>query len=533
MLLTCAIGFSSCNKFLDTPPKNFTAGGDYFSTADQLNSALTGVYQTLASNNLYGDNLWSILNVGTDESFYARNNIATPATYNYTSSNTTISAFWTDTYNGINRANLVLDNINKPLMDSAARSVIRGEALFLRAYYYFLLVSNWGDVPMPLHASTSPDSISFPKTNSKAIYAQIINDMTTADSLVKPINYWGFPGRISQTAVEGILARVCLFRAGSPFTDSSKYWFGQSLNWSNKVINSGIHSLNPSYSQIFINQCQNLYDIKESIWEVEFYGNGIGDAYTSYGWVGSANGIACSDFTIGYSYGFVNTTAKLFNAYAGSTQLTSPDTRRDWCIAPFTYKSYTDSVTGNIDSTKKVPWTITQLYNRNSGKWRREYELSTTKAKNSTPINFPLLRYADVLLMKAEAENEVNNGPAADAYTAINQVRRRGYGLPVNTPSATADLAAGMSYLQFQQAVYNERMLELNGEGLRRNDLIRWGIFIPTMKALANQVITTAPSNFQYVAVAGTNIQQKHLLFPIPISEITLNPAIGGQNPGW
>lgn len=534
LLLAIVLTISSCSKFLTTQPSTFIPENNFYQTAGELDSALTGVYQTLASNNLYGENIWYLLCADTDESFYSRStvNVGTQV-YNYNSSTSNIGGFWNDLYSGINRANLLLDNINKPKMDSGARGVIKGEALFLRSYYYFLLVSNWGDVPMPLHASTSPDSISFPKTASKAIYSQIISDMTTADSLVEPISYWGFPGRVSKTTVEGILARVCLFRAGYSFTDSSTYYFAQSLNWSNKIINSGLHSLNPSYSQIFINQCQNLYDIKESMWEVEFNGNGIGSPYTTYGWVGSANGIACNDLTVGYSYGFMNTTANLFNAYAGSTLLSSPDTRRDWAIAPFSYKSYTDSATGNIDSTKMIPFTISAVYNRNVGKWRRSYEVSSPKSKNNTPINFPLLRYADVLLMKAEAENEVNQKPDAAAYDAINQVRRRAYGFPVNIANAKSDLPSGLSYLAFQQAVYNERMLELCFEGLRRNDLIRWGIFVSTMKTLANQIITTAPAAYQYAAIAGNNVQQKHVLFPIPISEMTLNPAIGSQNYGW
>ena len=532
-LLAGTMAVSSCNKFLNTQPQTFIPESNFFQTADELNAALTGVYQMLASDNLYGQNIWYLVGAGTDESFYDRSAVTVGTqVYNYNSSASNIGSFWADLYTGINRANLVLDNINKPVMDSGARGVVRGEALFLRSYYYFLLVSNWGDVPMPLHASTSPDSISFPKTPSKAIYSQIISDMTTADSLVESISYWGFPGRVSKTAVEGILARVCLFRAGYPFTDSSAYYFGQSLNWSNKVINSGLHSLNPSYSQIFINQCENLYDIKESMWEVEFNGNGIGSPYSTYGYVGCSNGIACNDLTVGYSYGFINTTAKLFNAYAGSTLLTSPDTRRDWAIAPFSYKSYTDA-TGNIDSTKMIAWPITSVYNRNCGKWRRSYETSTPKSKNNTPINFPLLRYADVLLMYAEAANEVNQGPTPAAYNAINQVRRRAYGFPVNIANATSDLPSNLSYLAFQQAVYNERMLELCFEGLRRNDLIRWGIFVPTMKALASQITSSAPAAFQYAAIAGNNVQQKHVLFPIPISEMSLNPAIGSQNYGW
>jgi len=428
-------------------------------------------------------------------------------------------------YIGINRANLVLENIDKPAMDSARRSIIKGQALFLRAYYYFLLVSNWGDVPMPLHSTSSPDSVNVPRVDSKIVYNQIIQDMTLADSLVLPITSYGFGGRVSKTCVEGILARVCLYRAGFPFADNHLQWFTQSLYWSDKVINSGIHSLNSSFSQVFINFCQTIYDIKESIWEVEFYGTGNGNPYPQAGRIGNINGIACSDLSYGFCYGQVNVQANLFNAFVDNTLLVSRDNRRDWSIAP--YKLVTTN-----NTTSRVNWPISSIYNRNAAKWRREYEIGNNKQKNNTSINFSILRYSDVLLMKAEAENEVN-GPNFAAYLALNQVRRRAYGFPLKINNSVSDLPANLGYSAFQQAVYDERYRELCFEGLRRNDLIRWGIYIPTMKALANLISNSAPSSYHFAALAGNNIQQRNVLFPIPISEMSLNPGIGKQNVGW
>ena len=515
-----------CNKFTDTLPQNVKAESDYYSTATELSNALTGVYGILASTNVYGDAMWNAYSAATDESYYTNTNATGPQLMNFTSSDPTIASTWTQLYSGINRANLVLENINKPIMDSASRSVIKGQALFLRAYYYFLLVSNWGDVPMRLHSTTSPDSVSFPRTDSKIVYNQIVNDMTIADSLVQTATYYGFAGRVSKTTVEGILARVCLYRAGFPFTDDHSSWFAQSLFWSNKAINSGIHSLNPSYSQVFINHCQGIYDIKESMWEVEFYGTGNGNPYPQTGAVGVLNGISCSDLILGVCFARISTQAKLFNSFVDNSSLTSRDTRRDWAIAPYSLKT-TNGV------TTRVAWPINSIYNRNDAKWRREYESGNNKQKNYSIINFPLLRFADILLMKAEAENEVNNGPNAAAYVCINQVRRRAYGFPLNTANVVSDLPAGLDYAAFQQKVYDERFRELCFEALRRNDLIRWGIYIPTMKALANLVSTTASAGFQSAALAANNIQQKNVLFPIPINEMSLNPTIGQQNVGW
>ncbi len=528
IIVLCQI--TACNKFLDKQPQTVVPVENYYNTETQLNSALTGVYVTLTSDNLYAYALWGIFGLPTDESFYKNSTVFNgPQVLNYTSSNNTIYNTWQDLYEGINRANLLLDNINKPVMKDSVRNLIKGQALFLRGYYYFLLVSNWGDVPMPLTATTSPDNLSSPRIDAKIVYDQIISDMTLADSLVAPITKYGYGGRVSKTAVEGILARVCLFRAGFPFTDDHSVWYSKSLYWSNKVINSGIHSLNPSYSQVFINNCQNIHEIKECIWEVEFYGTGIGNPYPQTSKLGSYNGILCSDLEIGFSYAQINAQAKLFNAFPDNLKLTSSDLRRDWAISPYKW----DTSINGVTVIKKNNFKITEIYNRSAAKWRREYELSANKTKNNTSINFPLLRYADVLLMKAEAENELNNGPTTADIEAVNQVRRRGYGLPVNTPSTVTDLPSGITYANFQLAVYDERFRELCFEGLRRNDLIRWGTYVSTMKDLANIIKTSAPGNFQFAALAGNNIDSRHVLFPIPINEISLNPGIGRQNPGW
>ncbi len=514
----------SCNKFLDTQPQNVTAESNFYANATQLNNALTGVYGILASANVYGDNIWDALSVATDESYYTvSTTISGVQLMNFTSSESSIANTWADLYIGINRANLVLENINKPVMDSTSRATIQGQALFLRAYYYFLLVSNWGDVPLKLRSSISPDSISCPRTDAKIVYDQIVRDMTTADSLVLPATSYGFGGRVSKTTVEGILARVCLHRAGL-FTagfstiDDRATWFAQSLYWSRKVINSGIHSLNPSYSQVFINHCQNLYDIKESMWEVMFYGTGNGNPYPQNGRVGNNSGIKCNDLVYGYSYGFIAAQSKLYTSFAAADSF-----RRDWCIAPFSL-----STTNGV--TTKVPFSATAIYTRYNGKWRREYELGNNKQKNNTSINYPLLRYADVLLMYAEAANEVNGAPTDSAYWAINQVRRRAYKYPLNTPNVKCDIATGLSDQEFRLAVQDERYRELCFEALRRNDLIRWGKYISTMKTMAQQMPAGASV---MAATAANNIQQKNILFPIPIGELSLNPGIGKQNAGW
>jgi len=268
------------------------------------------------------------------------------------------------------------------------------------------------------------------------------------------------------------------------------------------------------------------YNIKESMWEVEFYGNRISDAFVESGRLGNTIGLAFSPSvdspdSLGYSYGFANTTRRHYLRYDNADQ------RRDWAIAPFRYN--------NTAPYARVNWTASTIYNRNVGKWRRSFEKLTPKNKNYTPTNFPLLRYADVLLMIAEAENEVN-GPTTTAYNALNQVRRRAYGVSLATASPTADAPAAMSKDNFRTFIQEERSRELCYEGLRKYDLIRWGIYVARMNEIGNEMAND-PTNtaFKWGGLGGQSVSEKHVLLPIPSTEMSVNKAITAkdQNPGW
>ncbi|WP_345954262.1 RagB/SusD family nutrient uptake outer membrane protein [Mucilaginibacter sp. PAMB04168] len=426
ILTVLCMGVVSCKKFLDTVPTDQLVPDNYYDTEAKLINALAGVYQPLSSPGVYGDALFDALGAPTDEGFYARSGQTTGTmVYNFDYGNADLSNFWNTLFRGVERANLLIKNINIAQMDESKRQVILGEALFLRGYYYYLLVTYFGDVPLKTEPTPSVSGVNIPRTPSKQVYDQILADMQAAEAKVSTATVLGSPSRVSKTTVEGILARVCLQMAGYPLNDESKY--AEALKWAKMVQASGEHALNKSYRQLFINMHQDLYDIKESMWEMDYKGTGA-DGSGNQNRLGNTNGIALSaNFDqVGYSYGFVNTTAKLFNLYQPG------DLRRDWNIAPFSYNTTTNPVSYNY-------FTPAQIYNRNASKWRREYELSAVKAKNYTPINFPVLRYADVLLMIAEAENHIN-GPTAVAYDAINQVRRRGFGLDPATAGVTQNV---------------------------------------------------------------------------------------------
>ncbi len=508
-LLICTV-VASCTKFLDTEPTDFTSPEYFYETEDQLNQALAGVYTTLSQTGTYGRNLIVDLAHGSDEVFYKRNSLTSMTVqYNHDAANSVLLACWRELYRGINRANLLLANLNKPEIDEAARNAIRGEALFLRAYFHYVLVSLWGDVPLMLEPTVDGNNVDIPRTPARQIYDLILQDMTEAQTLVRNIKDIGFPGRVSKTAIQGILARVCLKMAGAPLKDLSK--LQEAKTWSERVIASGEHELVPDYKQIFISHSADLYDIRESIWEAEFWGNELGNPYRVAGQLGNQFSIRNSTPEM-FGYATMGATATLYRMYDDPD-----DVRRDWNIAPWRYV--------DISALDIVYHAPTELYDRDTGKWRREYETVLPRNTNVSPTNFPLLRYADILLMFAEAENELN-GPSASAHQALNEVRRRANAYEYIGERALTDQD------DFRKVIQDERARELCFEGLRKGDLIRWGIFEQVMRNVGIDITNYAPARLRYAALGYQRVNSRHLLLPIPALEMSLNKAMK-QNEGW
>ncbi|MFC3197716.1 RagB/SusD family nutrient uptake outer membrane protein [Parapedobacter deserti] len=585
----------SCNKALEIRPTDFIAAEYYYNNEEQLNTALNGVYEVLGREVIYrssGNSLFTAFEI-TDDVSYSASATGIAQKYDYTSSFRGVYDIWRTLYIGVEKSNMLLANINKPQMDESRRRVIEGQARFLRAYYYFLLVSNFGDVPLRTKPTESVKDVYAARTPAKEVYQFIIDEMTMAEGMVLPITEYGHSGRVSKSAVQAILARVCLYNAGYPHNDASKY--AEALKWANKVIDSKIHSLVPDYSKLYVDLIQDRYNIEENIWEVEFYSIGNTDPHGKTGGVGVGFGIRQNNIQLGFSPGSYGAQAILFNKYDDA------DLRRDWAIAPYSYQ-------GN-NTLIKVPWTPNQLYERRIGKFRREYELTTNKINNYNSTNYPVIRYSDVLLMAAEAEYEAEaqQNPSEFAKKCVNEVRQRAYGsgktiksftiinggagyttAPIITVSGGVDavgidpvkatavvqdgrvtaveiISRGTFYTgtptvtltggdgngaiitanlsstddsdltpadlsDFRKVIQDERSRELCFEGLRRMDLIRWGIFVPTLKAVANHITLNAPTSLRNAADAGNNVTDKYIYLPIPLSELALNNLLVQNN---
>ena len=436
----------SCNKFLDTKPEVVLTPFQAYQTADNINAALAGIYTNLKS--IYASSYETQYTVSTDESYYYNTGLPF-VIYANTSTDGSVgntAGFWRQCYQSIYYANTLIDNIDASAAAGKVDAVLvrkaKGESYFLRGYYYFLLAQWFGGVPIQLHTSPDPTQVYFPRAPLSDVYNQIVSDMKVADSLLYDQTFkdLGYSERISQETVEGILARVCLFAAGQPNNDTKKY--KDALYWSTKLINSNKHNLinfankESSYAQVFIDECQNKYN-EETIWEIGFNQKGPGNLSSGGGvgiYCGIGNSVASSSTTngniydSGYCYAYVKLHPRLFCSYQ------SGDYRRNWNVANFSYSNL-----------KKTPFTNNKFWSRNPAKWRREYEPPISRSVQvASQTNFPMLRFSDVLLMQAEAENEVN-GPTQIAYDAINKVRERS--ISATSIIDSLSVVAGSGYL--------------------------------------------------------------------------------------
>lgn len=596
-LLTAAL--PACS-FLDTDPQIIPDDG-YYNSEQKLIYGLAGVYGVLNSEAIYG-NYYSLQIANADDLCYFNNynnSESRPDRYNHSAGTAAIYDTWSKLYEGIKNANRYIEAVEKTEIDPGKLSVDIGlyiaEARFLRAYYHFLLAQAWGDVPLRVKATTSPNpnDVQMAATPQEQVLKWCADEIeATIPDLYEPID--NTPSRVSQTVAQGILARVYLFMAGESVKQidglDKKEMYRRAAYWANEVIASHKHDLNESYEEIFINMIRDQYDTQfhESMWEAEFLGDRTSATDWTNGRIGDLIGLRSqsrttnySEWACNYSYGYYNGSYTLWQLYwendrtADETaSATVIDKRLTWNLPGYNYRgmnnqkiSYKnkagETVTRYLQQTQsmfKTPWvynnnfampdiegldqTIEDAFDpadlvydptvmcavRNAGKWRREtvYEKQMSAKSLYTTINFPILRYADVLLMYAEAINEYAGAPDEQAKEAIREIRKRA--------GVKTDESLLGDYRSFRDLVRNERGRELAFEGLRKWDLIRWGTFVEKMhNAGTNQPTENKYRNVSYTNYASANyanVTARHIYLPIPTKELAVNHALR-QNPLW
>ncbi len=515
-ILLFALSLNSCSDFLDTRAYDFVSPEEFYQNQNDAQMALAGVYSTLATENVYGNRYSCMISNVDDLSFYVRPSTQT-VTHVYgndhNTSNTDIYNAWSSIYKGIESANILLERIENSNIDEAVKTRIKGEAKFLRAYYHFLVAQAWKDVPIRKESFKDVSKSALAATPQAEALDWIISEMEETITMVDDEMYDNRPSYVKKTVVEGILARVCLTRAGYP-TNGGKPYYEKAAAYAKSVKDAQKHGLNPDVYEMWKRMASDRYDTEynESMWEVEFIGSRELDGNWTDGRIGNVIGnIQKNGSTegLGYSYWFYGGSLILWDLYDGN------DKRRDLSMAPY-----------QIDAKDQyIYWKDNQIVQRACGKFRREWETLMPRHKNYTQENYPIIRYADVLLMLAEAENEVNQSPTPLAYEAINTVRER----------AGIEPLSGLSYAEFQQELRDERGRELCFESLRKYDLVRWGIYTDAIQALGEATYDSrwpGGSNYSTARAFAERTQKKHEFLPIPLKELAINTELS-QNPLW
>lgn len=510
LLLAAAFAFNSCN-FLEVPLESSVATSNYFNNIEEFDMVLTGVYNAFKDTDTYDNRRYGnyfqgmmvITRVGTDEMIVKHDpghGEYELSNYTYTASNQTISRCWYTMYMVGQRACVLIDRLAaSSLEDSEAKRRIEGEARFLRAFAYFHLVRLYGEVPIIDHEVSDVGMVSLERRSINDVYDFVLSDLTKAVDLIPEETEIG---HVNKDAARAMLGTVYLQMAGKPLEDNSKAALAKEMFA--QVINGGRHALVTDWLGLFDGKHEHG---PEYIWDIEFVNLGS----TGYGGqVGTMDGIS-TPFS-GY-WSRCQTSREFYESF-------DPEDQRREAIARYSYvedenkelvKEYYEDYDTEFDShfyAYKFRHGLTQA-ERGAG-W----------ANWSNPINYPIIRYADVLLMYAEADMRANGQAGNDALEYVNQVRRRGFGVDIHTPDSKVDLKS-LTY----ENLLAERSFELCFEGHRWYDLVRFGELGNAMKKYHYD------SSLDHIDPSVFN--EKHLFYPVPQDVIDASNGAIQQNRGW
>lgn len=476
---------SSCVD-LEEVPESKQSATNFYQNGEDAVSAVNAIYRGLNApgQSLYNSLLQIGIEMATDDyeaGPRARNpHVRAISGLTHDASNDRMQQLWQQSYDVINRANVAIDHIELISPDNIAEALRRrtiGEAKFLRALNYFNLVRWFGGVPLALHETTdlSPEAIYVTNATEAEVYAQIITDLSDAESfLPAPAEYSSQDaGRATAGAAKSLLAKVYL---------TQQDW-ENARKKSKEVIDLRWYELFDDFADVFNVETKNG---KEHIFSVQFkgYANFVGNCM-------AGRSAPTSDEVPGVNGDYadaLHAEGGLYNSFSDSderkavtfvTEMISPADGQLYSFIPHIHKYYDEAAVGD------------------------QY--------NSSSKNLPVIRYAELLLIYAEALNEENGSPTPEAYAAIDKVRERA-GIP-----RLQDTYPNLIGAQFRDSVFQERRKELVFEYQRWFDLSRRGAdyYVAVLKAAGK-----------------TNAAPRHIRFPIPQRELDLNINLK-QNPEW
>jgi len=526
IVLSSFLAFA-CEDILDIQPQDQISEGNIWKTEKDLTSAVNGVYEVmLESRNTF--QMFGYLDVFTPLGMSRNGSHATLGNGNYTDDHGIISARWRDCFRGIVRANDVLDHVDEmDKIDEEIRDERKGEALFLRAWYYFNLVYHFGDLPL-LEKVPTLDDETMQRSPKSDIIAFILSDLNEIiDNAYLPVTRNSEKGRATIGAALFLKTKINLM----------EHNYDQAIEAAEDLMDLGVYSLYPDFKAIW---SKNNEHNDEVIFNLESFsgsgdrkhGNDWDKLFSSRKWgptnIGGWSRGVPTTFLLDF---YEKTDGTMFdsdtitvNDYLEESYYNDRDPRLDMSVmrpgATFVgwngkEKLYPDGLGGSWSHSK------TGLHIR-----KFVSEGSNEYTNWDSPQNWIYFRYADLLLMYAEAKLENIDGGEGmivndqELYDAINEVRQRP---SVDMPA----IETGKTILELREIIRNERPREMAMEGWYFFDLIRWG---ETRKELIDGFEVWSLRTKKVIETR--RFEDKHKLWPIPLNERLLSPNLG-QNPGW
>ena len=505
------LSMTACNDYLDVKPATNVADVEsVFNAESEISKALNGVYAKIQTDATFGSNLYTTFQLNSDVDFYANANETAqgnqPRRFDVRADANNVESLWNNLYSGVETANEFIYNLkNSPLYkeETTIESVetetglvnktvplvtnltqMMGEAKVMRAMFYHELLSYWGDIPFTLHATFETNNLLPPMTKRQEVSDSLIADLQHAAEYMKSDKdaTLGAPERISQEAAYAMIARLALQAGGYSLNhaegDATNYAMTRPSNYKDyyqiartytkRIIDAGGHSLNLSYPQVFIDECNYVINTGDDpIFEIPFAQGSTSSWGYAQGPASSVDANVDTDYS-NSAWGATSGNAQV--SYFYRHQFDEDDMRRDYVCGMWGYGAQGQPNIRILGSS------VYSIYNNKWSKLWSSIQLgkSTTSA---TGINFAYIRYADVLLMFAEAENELN-GPTSEAQNALKQVRRRAYYGSNDPGKVDVFMAqAASSKENFLKAVLDERKFEFAGENMRWKDLVRNNLY--------------------------------------------------------
>lgn len=574
IILCCLAVTFSCSDFLEEEIYDFYSPENVYKTANDAENAIVGVYEPLLSTRLFGENIFKYIDLDHDhiccETWIGK--ALSEGVWNQLGE--TESA-WEFFYKIVERANEVIAKVPAIEMDAKRKNQILGEAHFLRAFSYFYMVRMWGDIPLRLK-NLDPNSYEYstPRSSIKEVFEKgIISDLTTAEELTQfkgsdlnlPV------GRVTKGTVKALLAKVYLHIASASKASASIYvkcgYQPNANSYRTSQVSNNVELISKSvvkgyegfdsnvYFELSANKCKELIDIEGT----------TGGYKLKSRFINVFQNLQTDDeeviFVLGTSNdpNFMSRFLDYYSYKSGDIPYSKWIGRGYLFVANAFYNSYKEEAYGSIndqrikegfshlykkyDNTGNFTWRVfpdtersiyqqevpgaTLLDENDSGFTTKFDSHNGSSADKYTDASLPLLRYADVLLMYAEAINEAYGPTYKDklgksALDYVNMVRVRSGATKVGLDTEFSMNAPMLSdQIGLRSFILEERGRELYQEINRTFDLKRWGIYLQVMNKV-NAVRSVSKAR-----------QDRNLLYPLPKTEIDANTYIKSNNPGW